>query len=227
MRRGAVSASLPSLAGRTDRVGLWERYVVPPLVSAACSSKPIMKQREKVVPLAEGRVLEIGCGSGTNFSYYDTGRVERLFALEPSPGMVSRARTALEGSPLAGRTEFLECGAEAIPLEDNSVDTAIITFVLCTIPDWQGALAEVRRVLKPGGQVLFSEHGLAPDEGIAKWQRRIEPVWKRLAGGCHLTRDTGAMLTGAGFGLDRIEQMYLPSTPKIAGYGVWGRAVVA
>lgn len=206
-------------------MGLWERYVVPPLVSCACSSKPIMKQREKVVPLAEGRVLEVGCGSGTNFGYYDPSRVSHLHALEPSPGMVRRARAAIVGSPLEGRTEFHECGAEAIPLEDDSVDTAIITFVLCTIPDWQASLAEVRRVLRPGGQVLFSEHGLAPDAGVAKWQRRIEPVWKRLAGGCHLTRDTGAMLSSAGFGLDRIEQMYLPSTPKIAGFSVWGRAV--
>lgn len=205
-------------------MGLWDRYVVPPLISAACSTKPIMKQREKVVPLAEGRVLEVGCGSGTNFALYDSGKVERLFALEPSPGMVDRARKTLVGSPLAGETEFLEVGAEAMPLEDDSIDTAVITFVLCTIPDWQAALAEVRRVLKPGGRILFSEHGLAPDEPVAKWQRRIEPVWKRLAGGCHLTRDTGALLTSAGFSLDRVETMYLPNTPKIAGFASWGSA---
>lgn len=205
-------------------MGLWDRYVVPPLVSAACSSKPIMKQREKIVPLADGHVLEVGCGSGTNFALYDPARVTHLSAIEPSPGMVSRARRSLSGTALAGDTDLIETGAEAIPLETGSVDTAVITFVLCTIPDWESSLAEVRRVLKPGGRVLFSEHGLAPDEPVAKWQRRIEPLWKRLAGGCHLTRDTGALLTGSGFALDRVETMYLPGTPKIAGFASWGSA---
>ncbi|MEL6286018.1 MAG: methyltransferase domain-containing protein, partial [Pseudomonadota bacterium] len=101
---------------------------------------------------------------------------------------------------------------------------AVITFVLCTIPDWQGSLAEVRRVLKPGGKVLFSEHGLAPDAGVATWQRRVEPVWKRLAGGCHLTRDTGQLFRDAGFQLQDTETMYLPSTPRIAGFVSWGAA---
>lgn len=208
-------------------MGLWERYVVPPLISAACSSKPIMKQREKVVPEASGAVLELGCGSGTNFGYYDTSKVSRLFALEPSEGMIRRARDAASQTGIGEITEFIEAGAEAVPLKDGSVDTVVITFVLCTIPDWQSALAEVRRVLKPGGQVLFSEHGLAPDEDIARWQRRIEPVWKRLAGGCHLTRDTGAMFTSSGFSLESSQTMYLPSTPKIAGFACWGRAVPA
>lgn len=207
-------------------MGLWDRYVVPPLVSAACSAKPIRKQREKIVPDAEGVVLEIGCGSGANFPLYDDRRIARLFALEPSPGMISRARKAVAGTALSDRIDFMEAGAEAIPLEDDSVDTAVITFVLCTIPDWQAALGDVRRVLKPTGRILFSEHGLAPDEGVAKWQRRIEPVWKRLAGGCHLTRDTGALLTGSGFRLDRVETMYLPGTPKFAGFASWGSAGV-
>ena len=206
-------------------MGLWERYVVPPLVSAACSTKPIRKQREKVVPQAEGVVLEIGCGAGANFTYYTPDKVSRLHALEPSPGMISRARKALEDSPLQGKVDFMEAGAEAVPLEDASVDTVIITFVLCTIPDWQSALTEARRVLKPHGKVLFSEHGLAPDEGVSKWQRRIEPVWKPLAGGCHLTRDTEAMFASAGFRLEDAETMYLPSTPKVAGFVSWGTAV--
>ena len=205
-------------------MGLWERYAVPCLISAACSSKPIMKQREKVVPLATGNVLELGSGSGTNFGYYSGAAVDRLFALEPAPGMVKRARKTAEDLNLTDHIEFLETGAEAIPLEDNSIDTAVITFVLCTIPDWQSALNEVRRVLKPGGQVLFSEHGLAPDEKVAKWQRRVEPIWKPLAGGCHLTRDIGALFQKAGFAFDRTETMYLPSTPKIAGFVSWGSA---
>lgn len=205
-------------------MGLWERYAVPGLISAACSSKPIMKQREKVVPLASGNVLELGCGSGTNFGYYNSATVDRLYALEPAPGMVKRARKTAANMQISKSIEFLETGAEAIPLEDNSIDTAVITFVLCTIPDWQSALNEVRRVMKPGGRVLFSEHGLAPDEKVAKWQRRVEPLWKPLAGGCHLTRDIGQLFQQAGFAFDKTETMYLPSTPKIAGFVSWGSA---
>ena len=145
--------------------------------------------------------------------------------MEPAPGMIKRARKSAQSLPIAENIEFIEAGAEAVPLEDNSVDTAVITFVLCTIPDWQGALNEVRRVLKPGGRVLFSEHGLAPDAPVAKWQRRIEPVWKPLAGGCHLTRDIPQLFRDCGFVLNRSETMYLPSTPKVAGFVSWGSAV--
>lgn len=202
----------------------WERYVVPGLVSCACSTRPIMKQREKVVPRADGVVLELGCGAGTNFAMYDGAKVDHLYALEPAPGMIVKARRTASELGIGKSIDFLETGAEAIPLANNSVDTAVITFVLCTIPDWKSALAETKRVLKPGGKILFTEHGLAPDEGVAKWQRRVEPVWKALAGGCHLTRDTAAMLGEAGFRLDGAETMYLPNTPKIAGYVSWGMA---
>jgi len=205
-------------------MGLWERYALPAVVSCACSTKPISKQREKVVPHAEGVVLELGCGSGTNFSHYNPDKVTRLHALEPATGMIRRAHKAARGHPLEERIQFIERGAEDIPLEDNSVDTAVITFVLCTIPDWQSALSEVSRVLKPGGRVLFSEHGLSPDAGVAKWQRRIEPFWKPLAGGCHLTRDIFGLFEQSAFELKGARSMYLPSTPKFAGYVSWGAA---
>lgn len=205
----------------------WERYVVPNLISCACSSRPIMKQRAKVVPKADGVVLELGCGSGTNFAMYDAGKVEKLYALEPAPGMIVKAKRTAGELGIGKSIEFLETGAENIPLPDKSVDTAVITFVLCTIPDWAGALAETRRVLKPGGKILFTEHGLAPDEGISKWQRRVEPVWKSLAGGCHLTRDTLSLLRQGGFRSDDAETMYLPNTPKIAGFVSWGSARLA
>lgn len=208
-------------------MGLWDRYFVPALVSCACATKPIMKQRQKVVPRAHGHVLELGSGAGANFPFYDKTRVERLYAVEPSPGMMARAHAAAADSGLTDRTEFLEMGAEHLPLRDASIDTAVITFVLCTIPDWQGALAEVRRVVKPGGHVLFSEHGLAPDSDVATWQRRLEPVWRPLAGGCHLTRSPAAMLAGSGFRLEGAETMYLPSTPRVAGFVTWGSAVLA
>lgn len=205
-------------------MGLWERYAVPALVSKACASKPIMKQREKVVPQASGRVLELGCGSGTNFGYYKPDQVKRLYALEPAPGMIKRAQQTAKDLNLSDQIEFIQTGAELVPLDDKSMDTVVITFVLCTIPNCHGALSEVRRVLRPGGRVLFSEHGLAPDAPVAKWQRRIEPVWKPLAGGCHLTRDIAELFKEAGFRLDQAETMYLPSTPKIAGFVSWGSA---
>ena len=206
-------------------MGLWERYVAPSLISCACSTKPIMKQRSKVVPNASGRVLEIGCGCGTNFPFYDPKKVDSLVAIEPSEGMLKRARKAK--SQLGDiDVELTNCDACALGLDDKSIDTVVVTFVLCTIPDWRKALSEIRRVLKPGGRVLFSEHGLAPDESVAKWQRRIEPIWKPIAAGCHLTRDTIAMFKDAGIGKMEWEKMYLPSTPKIAGYVTWGEARV-
>ena len=208
-------------------MGLWERYAVPCLISAACSSKPIMKQREKVVPHARGRILELGCGSGTNFGLYDRTRMDRLFALEPARGMLKRARKTAADLQMSDEIEFLETGAENVPLEDNSIDTAVITFVLCTIPDWRAALSEVRRVLKPGGKIVFTEHGLAPDAPVARWQRRVEPLWKPLAGGCHLTRDIPQLFRESGFQLENTETMYLPSTPKVAGFVSWGQAVPA
>lgn len=207
--------------------GLWDRYVVPPLIGCACSSKPIMKQRAKIVPEAEGVVLEVGCGSGTNFGLYDAAKVKHLHAIEPSVGMVKRAEVAWAEGGYETPCNIHTCGAEEMPLADASVDTAVVTFVLCTIPDWEASLTEIRRVLKPGGRVLFSEHGRAPDEGVAKWQRRIEPVWKAMAGGCHLTRDTKEMLEAGGFTIESHETMYLPNTPKIAGFAAWGSARVA
>ena len=208
-------------------MGIWDRLIVEPCVSLACSSRPIMRQREKTVPAAEGVVLEIGCGAGTNFGLYDADKVTHLHALEPSKGMIKRAKKAVSETAMDQRTSFHQAGAEAVPIEDNSVDTAIVTFVLCTIPDWKAALAEARRVLKPGGQLLYSEHGLAPDAGVSKWQRRVEPVWKVIGGGCHLTRDTKTMLVEGGFALDQHQTMYLPNTPKISAFVSWGRARLA
>lgn len=204
-------------------MGLWERFVAPSLISCACSTKPIMKQRAKVVPKASGRVLEVGCGSGTNFPFYNQQLVDSLIAIEPSKGMLKRANQAKDQLGEID-SEIVDCNAYTLPLDDNSIDTAVVTFVLCTIPDWRKALSELRRVLKSDGRIIFSEHGLAPDSGVSKWQRRIEPIWKPIAAGCHLTRDTIVMLREAGFGKIESEHMYLPSTPKIAGYVSWGEA---
>ena len=208
-------------------MGLWDKIVVEPLISCACKSKPILKQREKVVPLADGRVLEIGCGAGTNFDYYDFSKVSHVHAIEPAGGMLKRARKKASAMGLTSdQVSFDEAGAEAMPIEDNSIDTAVITFVLCTIPDWEAALIETRRVLKPGGKIVFTEHGLAPDENVVKWQRRIEPVWKVIAGGCHVTRDVEKMFRDTGYALDHPQTMYVPG-PKFAGFMTWGTARAA
>lgn len=208
-------------------MGLWDKIVVEPLISCACKSKPIMKQREKVVPLAEGNVLEIGCGAGTNLDLYDFSKVSHVHAIEPAGGMLKRARKKAAEIGLSNeQVTFSEVGAENMPIEEQSIDTAVITFVLCTIPDWQSALNETRRVLRPGGKVVFTEHGLAPDENVVKWQRRIEPVWKVIAGGCHVTRDVEKMFRETGYVLDNPQTMYVPG-PKFAGFMTWGTATVA
>lgn len=206
-------------------MNLYERYVVPPLINLACGARPIARQRMKVVPQAEGVVLELGFGSGLNLPHYDAAKVTKLFALEPNPGMIARSRKAAEASPLD--IEILPETAETLSLPPASVDTVLVTYSLCTIPDPASALAGARRALKPGGTLLFCEHGLAPDPEVQRTQRRIEPFWKAIAGGCHLCRDVESMITGAGFRAEGVETLYLPKTPQWAGYNTWGAAHVA
>lgn len=205
-------------------MGFWSRHIAPGLVDCACGTKPIRYQRRKIIPRAEGVVLEIGAGGGRNFEFYDRARVSRLIALEPEPAMVKRGRErAPEGLPI----EWLTRGAESAGLPEASLDTIVTTYTLCTIPDAAAALAALRPALKPGGKLLFCEHGLAPDADVQRWQKRIEPVWRPLAGGCHLTRDVPALLASAGWRIDGSETMYLPGTPRFAGWNIWGAAVAA
>lgn len=206
-------------------MNLWERYVVPPLIAMACGARPIEYQRRKVVPLAEGRVLELGFGSGLNLPHYDPGKVSRLFALEPAPGMLVRARKAAAHAPVP--VEILPEKAEDLSIGAASVDTVVVTFSLCTIPDPVSALNAARKALRPGGRLLFCEHGLAPDPEVARSQRRIEPFWKAIAGGCHLCRDISGIVGESGFRAESVESMYLPGTPPWAGYNTWGSAVPA
>ena len=204
-------------------MGFYERRVLPKLLCLACASPPILKQRAKVVPHAEGRVLELGIGGGLNLAFYDPAKVSGVFGVDPSAELRAVAEAAPRPDGLA--VEVREGEAERLPFEDASFDTVVCTFTLCSVCTPAAALSEARRVLKPGGRFLFCEHGLAPDPDVAKWQSRIEPVWKRLFGGCHLTRPIGGALTAAGFRLDRHESMYLPKTPRIAGWNEWGSAV--
>lgn len=203
-------------------MGLYARYLLPRLVDLACGSKPVRKQREKVVPLARGRVLEIGFGSGMNLAHYDGERVEGIWALEPSVEMWKRAGNAVATAGIP--VEVIEASAEEIPLADGSVDTVLTTFSLCTIPDVEMALREMRRVLKPAGHLIFCEHGVAPDAGVRRWQNWLNPVWSRLAGGCNLNRDIPGLIRRAGFDLGDLSTMYIPG-PKFASYNYWGEAV--
>ena len=206
-------------------MNLYQRTLEPALVSFACGLKPMRKQREKIVPRAHGVVLEVGFGAGHNLPYYAADKVEKLFALEPAEGMRKRAAARLAETPLD--VELLDLPGEKVPLGDASVDSVLITYTMCTIPDVAAALKEIRRVLKPGGEMFFCEHGIAPDEGVAAWQNRLDGVWGALAGGCHLNRDIPAIVRNSGFVISGLETMYLPGTPKIAGYNYWGAAVAA
>jgi ubiquinone/menaquinone biosynthesis C-methylase UbiE len=203
-------------------MGLYDRYILPKLLDAACSARPIERQRAKIVPQAEGVVLELGFGSGLNLPHYDPKKVERLIALEPSEGMLARSRA--KASQAAFPVDVLPEMAETLSLADASVDTVLVTYSLCTIPDPVSALAAARRVLKPGGRLLFCEHGRAPDADVLRWQRRIEPVWKVIGGGCHLTREIPKLVASAGFAIDTMETMYLPKSPRWAGFNYWGAA---
>ena len=203
-------------------MGFYDRYILPRLLDAACSAGPIDKQRAKIVPQAKGVVLELGFGSGLNLPHYDALKVQRLIALEPSAGMLARAKDKAAAAPFP--VDVLPETAEALSLREASVDTVLVTYSLCTIPDPVSALAAARRVLKPGGRLLFCEHGAAPDADVQRWQRRIEPAWKVIGGGCHLTREIPMLVGSAGFAIDRLETMYLPKSPRWAGYNYWGSA---
>jgi len=201
---------------------LYDRYILPRLIGCACASPAIMKQRAKVVPLATGRVLELGIGGGLNLSFYNAANVDAVVGVDPSAELRARAVTAPRPDGLA--VEVVNGTAEALPFEAGTFDTVVCTFTLCSVHTPPAALAEARRVLKSGGRLLFCEHGLAPDAGVARWQKRVEPVWKRIAGGCHLTRPVGSSIAAAGFNLDDLQSMYLPGAPRIAGWSEWGVA---
>lgn len=206
-------------------MGVYDKYFLAPFINCACGTKPILYQRKKVVPLCEGRVLEVGMGSALNLPYYDRNKVEFIWGLEPSEAMRDKAAANIEKSGL--EVKLIDLPGEEIPLEDNSVDTVLLTYTLCTIPDWHTALEQMRRVLKPGGKLIFTEHGEAPDAGVLKWQNRINPLWKKFAGGCNLNRPIPRLLSDTGFEVKDLNAMYLPSTPKLFAYNYWGVAEIA
>jgi ubiquinone/menaquinone biosynthesis C-methylase UbiE len=202
-------------------MSFYEERVLPHIITKLCSSSPNQKQRQKIVPLAEGRVLEIGFGSGLNVPFYDTSKVEKIWGLEPSAGMRAKAKPLVDASSL--EIEFIDLPGEEIPLDTNSADTVLVTYTLCTIPDTIAALEGVRRVLKPGGRLLYCEHGQAPDENVRRWQNRINPSWRKVAGGCNMNRDIPAVLEAGGFQVQTDERMYIPGV-RVLSYNYWGSA---
>lgn len=197
--------------------------VYPCLVSMLGNPKPIENIRKRLLPLACGDVLEIGVGPGVNFVYYDPARVTKLYALEPNPGMVKRAERQPRVSQLA--IEFLDLPGEHIPLADESVDTVVSTFTLCTIPGVVDAIKGIRQVLKPSGKLIFFEHGLAPDLPVQRWQKRLEPLFGWVFEGCHITCDIPSLIGQGGFGIEKMESGYLAPFPKSGSYCWWGVAV--
>jgi ubiquinone/menaquinone biosynthesis C-methylase UbiE len=191
-------------------MGFYRRHVVPRLIELAMRQHVLLPVRERVVGAAEGRVLEIGVGSGLNLPFYPPC-TRSVIAVEPSPLLLRRAGRRAEAAAMP--VELVEGSAEALPLADASVDTIVTTWTLCTIPDVAAALAEMRRVLRPGGALLFAEHGRAPEPKVARWQDRLDPLWSRLAGGCHLNRPIDRLLREAGFRVDRLRNFRLPGPP--------------
>ena len=203
-------------------MSFYDKYILPKVLNCTCASKPIRYQRDKIVPLAEGVVLDVGIGSGLNIPFYNKSKINYLYGLDPSKELLDIAKSIANEKQL--EVDFLQCSAESIPLPDRSIDTVLITYTMCTIPDVALSNSEIMRVLKDDGKLLFCEHGLAPDKNIAKWQKRINPLWGKIAGGCNLNRDIPKLISSSGFKISNMEEMYLPSTPKFAGYNYWGVA---
>lgn len=200
----------------------YEANIMPRLITCACSQGQVMKRRAAVVPRAYGDVFELGCGGGINHAFYDPAAITSYAGIDPHAGLLEGARAAAREKGWAA--DLRQARGEAIPFADASFDCVVCTFTLCSVEDPRQVMAELRRILRPGGEALFLEHGRAPDVGVLRWQERIEPVWKHLAGGCHLTRPITSALEGAGFVVETLGQDYTPQAPRFAGWMEWGIA---
>ena len=201
-------------------MGFYEEWILPARIDLSMRNKRLRPYRERVAGAAEGRVLDVGIGSGLNLPFY-ARQAREIFGLDPSPRLL--ARTRKRAPRIAAPVHLLEGSAERIPLADRSMDTVVLTWTGCSIPDVATALGEMRRVLKPGGRLLFVEHGRAPEAGVARWQDRIDPLWRRFPGGCHLNRSIDDLISNAGFRIDRLQTGYIPG-PRILTYLYEGAA---
>ena len=202
-------------------MGFYAKYLLPRTVHFLCSTKLIRKQRKKVVSLAAGRVLEIGIGSGLNLPFYDPAKVQHVWGLDPSIELWTLAEKT--ASQVDFSVEFIKGDAEAIPLDDRSADAVLVTYTLCSVPGVLPALEEIRRVLKPDGQLIFCEHGAAPDASVRRWQNRLNPIWKRFGGGCNLNLPIPSLLEQAGLKIRKMDTMYLPGWKPVT-FNYWGTA---
>lgn len=204
-------------------MNIYQSVLLPPLLHLTMKNGELSRIRERLIPLARGRVLEVGCGSGLNLPYYKAN-VKELWAIDPNPTLMSMAcRRAID---LPFTVEFLECTAETIPMDDRSFDTVVTTWTLCSVSDVAAALREMRRMLKPDGLLLFAEHGAAPDRAVRSWQDRLTPLWKRISGGCHLNRKPDDLLQDAGFQIDRLGTRYVRG-PRAFTFMYEGQASVS
>lgn len=204
-------------------MGIYNKYILPKAINWACKQESTMIQRQKIIPYAQGQILEVGIGSGLNLPYYSKDKVSHLTAIDPSIETWNENKNDLQKLPFD--FEFAKAFAESIPADSNSFDTVVLTYTLCTIKDTKLALEEIRRVLKNNGTLLFCEHGKAPDKAIQKWQNRINPLWKMVGGGCNLNKDIPAIIKGNGFKINKIESMYI-SGWKPASFNYWGAAKI-
>ena len=202
-------------------MGLYNKYVLPKVVDWACKQRPSMRQRMKVIPLATGSVLEIGVGSGLNLPLYSKNVIKHLTAIDPSQDMWEKNLIDMKSLPY--EFAFKKAFAENIPEENNSFDTVVTTYTLCTISDVNKALEEMRRILKPTGKLIFCEHGKARDKNIQKWQNVVNPLWKRIGGGCNLNREIPLIIKENGFKINNLDTMYI-SGWKPASFNYWGTA---
>lgn len=203
-------------------MGVYSKYILPKLTHWACSLNEITRARKKYVPLAKGRILEIGIGSGLNLPYYEPSKVEKIWGMDPSSQLIGLAKEQAAKMPF--NIELIERSCEDIPIDNNSMDSVLVTYALCSIPDVLKALNEINRVLKPGGELIFCEHGRAPDDFINRWQDRINPAWTKVSGGCHLNRDIPKLIRKSRFKIVTYDEKY--SSPlKLIGFNYRGVAI--
>ena len=201
-------------------MNLYNKYILPSLIISGCNKKPQMKQREKIIPNAKGKVLEVGIGSGLNLSFYDPDKVTELVGIDPSLELWEKRQPVKD---LGFHYEFIKGVAEDMPFGKDSFDTIVITYTLCSIPDFQSALESLRKVLKPNGKFLFCEHGKAPDKSVLLTQNAINPIWKLIGGGCNINRDIPSIINGNGFKILTLETMYVPGWKPVS-FNFWGEA---
>ena len=201
-------------------MSLYNKYILPNLINSGCNKKPQMKQREKIIPFAEGKVLEVGIGSGLNLPFYDRNKVSELVGIDPSLELWNKRQPIKD---LGFHYEFIKGVAEDMPFGKDNFDTIVITYTLCSIPDFQSALESLRKVLKPSGKFLFCEHGKAPDKSVLLTQNAINPIWKLIGGGCNINRDIPSIINGNGFKILTLETMYVPGWKPVS-FNFWGEA---